>query len=72
MAKKTSNTVVETARSSLRRVQSVATKAASAAAVAAAAAAVASVMKAFAANERKTKRSTKGKAAPKRSRKKRF
>lgn len=71
MAKKARDTMMGTAKSSLRQVQSIATKAASAAAVAAAGAAVAAVMKALTGNPR-TQRTTKKKAAVKRSRKKRL
>lgn len=71
MSKKAKGTMMGTAKSSLRRVQSIATKAASAAAIAAAAAAVTSVMKAFARSERKPKWATKKKTTAKRSRKKR-
>jgi len=71
MAKKTEDTMMGTAKSSLHRVQTIATKAASAAAVAAAVAAVTSVMNAFARGERKIKEVTKKKNV-KRARKKRL
>ena len=71
-AKRKKDTMMRTAKSSLHRVQIIATKAASAAAMAAAAAAVTAVMNAFARRERKPKRTLKEAATVKRSRKKRL